>query len=426
MNTRSKQRKWLGLAWKASAVVSAVVLVVVALGSRVDYTAEAATFNVNVGERHGVPGNIDDEFNSAILTITEGDTVDWDWYAGVHDVTAYTETVPGTPDWQSSTMTGPSTFSQTFNTAGVVTYYCTIHSARSAAAPGVVVANIGSNEMVGIITVNAAPVDSTGPLASGAAALPNPTNGAASTTLTATIDDTTTGGSTIAAAEYFIGADPGVGLGTAMAAADASFNSVSENVTVSVDVSLLADGPYSLFVRGQDSEGNWSAATDSVALTVSPPPAGAEDVSITLTSGSLSLTTNPVNFGVLASTGLDQTVDVTPLDWVGIDATGTGAGWNVTVSSTDLTTVGGTIAVDNLKLQLLDVNIVPVSGNAKPLSQVTSYQPLSGAALKILSAAATTGMGLYVFPPDFRLTVPAESVPGAYAAFLTVSINSGP
>ncbi len=425
MKSRTEKRNWLSLAWKISAVASAIVLVMVAFGSRVDYTAEAATFNVNVGQTNGGGGNAD-EYNSANITITEGDTVDFDWFNGVHDVTAYTETVPGTPDWASTTMVGPSTFSNTFNTVTTETYYCTIHANRADAAPGVILANIAAGDMVGQVVVNAAVVDTTGPLASGSAALPNPTNGAASTTLTANIDDTTTGGSTIAAAEYFIGADPGVGLATAMAAADATFDTVSENVTASVDVSLLADGPYTISVRGQDSAGNWSAAVDTVALTVSPPPAGAEDVSFTLTGGSLSLTTNPVAFGALALTGVDQTVDTTPAAWTSTDATGTAAGWNVTVSSTDLTAVGGTITVDNLKMKVDDLDITTVAGNTAPASQVTSYQPLSGAALKILSAAATTGMGTYTFPPDFRLTVPAESAPGVYAAFLTVSINSAP
>ena len=428
MKTRTEKRNWLGLAMKVSAVASAILLLVVAFGSRADFTAEAATVNVNVGEANGNPGADANEFNPADITITEGDTIDFDWYDGVHNVTAYAEAVPRTPDWTSPLMTGTSTYSETFNTVGVFTYFCTLHvdNGRDGAAPGVVNANIASgDQMVGKITVNAAVVDTTGPATSSAAAAPNPTDGAASTTLTATVDDTGTGGSNIAAAEYFIDADPGQGSGTAMAAADASFDSATENVTASVDVSGLADGAYTLYVRGVDSEGNWGG-TDSTALTVSPPPAGSEDVSFTLTGGSLSLTTNPVAFGTLELSGVDQTVDTTPLDWVGTDATGTGAGWNVTVSSTDLTTAGGTITVDNLKLQLLEPAIVTVSGNTKPVSQVLSYQPLSGAALKILTAAATTGMGTYIFPPDFRLNVPAESVPGAYAAFLTVTINSGP
>ncbi|MCH8007494.1 MAG: WxL domain-containing protein [Chloroflexi bacterium] len=423
MNSRTKQRNWLSLAWKTSAVAAAIVLLVVAFGSRADYTASAATFNVNVGQTNGGGGNAD-EFNPADITITEGDTVDFDWFNGVHDATSYAGG-DGTPDWTSGVMVSAGTYSQAFATAGTYTYFCTIHASWADAAPGVIDANIAAGEMVGKITVNAAVVDTTGPATSSAAAAPNPTDGAASTTLTATVDDTGTGGSNIAAAEYFIDADPGEGNGTAMAAADASFNSATENVTASVDVSGLADGGYTLFVRGVDSEGNWGA-TDSVALTVSPPPAGAEDVSFTLTGGSLSLTTNPVAFGTLALSGVDQTVDTTPLDWITTDATGTGAGWNITVSSTDLTTTGGTITVDNLKLQLLDANIATVAGNGAPASQVTSYQPLSGAALKILSAAATTGMGTYTFPPDFRLNVPAESVPGVYAAFMTVSVNSGP
>jgi hypothetical protein len=113
--------------------------------------------------------------------------------------------------------------------------------------------------------------------------------------------------------------------------------------------------------------------------------------------------------------------------WTGTDATGAGAGWNVTLTSTDFTSAGGTIAVDNFKMTLDDANVVTVSGNTAPTSQVTSYQPLNSITpLTLLSAALGAGMGTYDFTPDARLIVPAESSPGAYEAFMTVSINSGP
>ncbi len=438
MNIRIKERNWLGLAWKASALAAAIVLLVVAFGSRSDYTAEAATFVVMVDS---------DFFQSNSIAIAAADTVDWQWADGSHNVVPlYSGTwgteiddggngaTPGTTEFPAYFSSASDTYEVSFTNPGpgvsTIWYYCTLHARADDIdenADGVVDGSDTPNfgKMIGRIDVAEVVADSTGPVTSSAAAAPNPTDGAASTTLTATVDDTATGGSNVAAAEYYIDVDPGEGLGTAMAAADASFDSPTENVTASVDVSGLDDDGYTLFVRGVDSAGNWSAA-DSTSLTVSPPPAGSQDVSLTLTGGSLSLTTNPVAFGVLALSGVDQTVDTTPAAWIATDATGSAAGWNVTVSSTDLTTTGGTITVDNLKLQLLDANIVTVSGNTAPASTVTSYQPLSGAALKILSAAATTGMGTYDFPPDFRLNVPAESAPGVYAAFMTVSINSGP
>jgi hypothetical protein len=197
-------------------------------------------------------------------------------------------------------------------------------------------------------------------------------------------------------------------------------------VTASVDVSALPEGDYTLFVHGQDSEGNWGG-TDSVVLTVSALPAGVELAIITLLGGSLSVSTNPVAFGSVFLSGADLTVDTQPSPWSATDARGLGDGWSITLTSTDFTSAGGTITVDNFKMKLDDANVVTVGGNTAPTSQTTSYQPLDSATpLTLLSAAVDAGMGTYDFTLDGRLTVPAETTPGNYEAFITVSINSGP
>jgi len=110
-----------------------------------------------------------------------------------------------------------------------------------------------------------------------------------------------------------------------------------------------------------------------------------------------------------------------------VDARGTGAGWNVTLTSTDFTAAGGSIAVSNFKVQLLQSRVTTVSGDTPPLTQVASFQTLSATApLKVLAAPPGTGMGSYDFTPDFRLTVPASTAPGEYQASVVVSVNSGP
>jgi subtilisin family serine protease len=73
--------------------------------------------------------------------------------------------------------------------------------------------------------------------------------------------------SNVAAAEWFEGADPGVGLGSAMSAVDGVFDSTSEQVGASLS---LASGQHTLWVRARDAAGNWGAAA-SVAFTVPPP-----------------------------------------------------------------------------------------------------------------------------------------------------------
>ena len=100
----------------------------------------------------------------------------------------------------------------------------------------------------------------------------------------------------------------------------------------------------------------------------------------------------------------------------------------VTVASTDFTNAESeTIAVANFEIRLLDANIVWISGDAEgPVSTQTTFTALSGTPLKIASAAAGGGRGVYDLTPGFRLTVPAESYAGSYTATVTVDMTKGP
>ena len=268
-----------------------------------------------------------------------------------------------------------------------------------------------------------APPDSTGPVTSGVAAADA---GGGNVTLTANVNDSTTGNSNVAAAEYFIDTVGANGSGSAMAASDGAFDSQAEAVTATVNVSALPAGDHTLYVHGRDVPGNWGT-TGSVVITITTGGGSTAQATITLVAGTLSLDAYPVAFPAVTLNGLNQTVDGRPQAWRAIDGRGTGAGWNVTVTSSDFTATGGTIPVGNFRIRLLDSGVVVVSGGAPPLSQATTYQALSTALpLKILSAVASAGMGTYDFTPDFRLVVPASAVPGSYQASIVVSVNSGP
>ncbi len=273
------------------------------------------------------------------------------------------------------------------------------------------------------VTYTPAAPDSAGPLTSNVAAA---SAGASSVTLTATVNDSTTGNSNIAGAEYFVDTVGANGAGSPMAAADGSFNSPSESVTATVDMGGLPAGDHTLYVHGRDAAGNWGG-TGSVVVNVTAGGGSAVSATITLVAGTLTLDPHPINFPGVSLNGLDQMVQTTPQAWRAIDARGTGAGWNVTITSSDFTAAGGTIAAANLQVQLPASNISTVSGNTPPSSLVATYQSLSNTLpLKLLSAGTGTGMGTYDFTPDFRLTVPASTVPGQYQASLVVSTNSGP
>lgn len=144
-------------------------------------------------------------------------------------------------------------------------------------------------------------------------------------------------------------------------------------------------------------------------------------------AAALTITTAAITFPGVTLDGTDQTVSGSTSAWRA-NATGTADGWNVTVASTDLTNDDGkTIAVSNFESRLMDANIVTVSGDTNgPVSTQTTFASLSGTALKMASAAAGTGDGVYDLTPDFRLTAPAETYTGNYTATVTVTISVGP
>jgi len=406
-------------------VALALVATVIANGG--GNSASAATTTVTVGQTNGGGATGVNQFNAAAVTITAGDTMQWNSALDnrSHDVTAYAETAPGTPDWQSPTLrsgTANSTFSRVFSTAGTYTYYCSLHANRDDAAPGVIDANIASGQMVGKITVNAPAPDTTAPVAGAVAASPNPTDGASSVALTATITDTGTPLGTIASAQYRVdGGSP-----VAMSAVDGTFNGSTENVSANVPVGALSLGNHVIEVRGTDLAGNVGAFVALAGgLDVTAPPAGAVQATIDVQGGALTNTAENIAFPAVALSGADQTVLAAAAGWQAKDARGTGDGWNVTIASTNFTGAG-TIPVANFKCKQDQADVVTVSGNTAPNSMVTSFQSLSGTPLKLLQATGGAGMGTYDYTPDFQLTVPASTAAGSYTANVTVSINSGP
>ena len=95
--------------------------------------------------------------------------------------------------------------------------------------------------------------DTTGPLASAVTAAPNPAASGDTVTVTAAIDDSTTGASNIASAEFNVNG----GAYAAMSASDGAFDSATENVTASFTVADAGDNQ--VCVRGTDAVGNVGA-----------------------------------------------------------------------------------------------------------------------------------------------------------------------
>ena len=162
----------------------------------------------------------------------------------------------------------------------------------------------------------------------------------------------------------------------------------------------------------------------------------AETATVAITGGTLSFSSDNVSLSGVTLGGSDTTSTSASgsNSWSAVDATGSGAGWNVTIDATDFTD-GSSHTLDisdtsqEFKIQLLDNDITVTSGNTKPVSQVTSLTAIPespAAALKFVSAATDTGMGTYAISPSFELEIPAETYAGSYSSTVTITAVSGP
>jgi len=169
-----------------------------------------------------------------------------------------------------------------------------------------------------------------------------------------------------------------------------------------------------------------------------------------LTAGGLTLT-SPTALGWTGTlNGLDQQlVDVTPADqsYLVNDATGSGAGWHVTVSATTFTSGANTLP---------DVGTVSTNGSITAIASATAptaacsasaactlptntttypvaitTDPSAPAASTIYDTSAATGLGSITIgiganPVGWWLAIPSATKAGTYTSTFTLEIISGP
>jgi hypothetical protein len=177
-----------------------------------------------------------------------------------------------------------------------------------------------------------------------------------------------------------------------------------------------------------------AAAITSLLLAAAP--AGATTASETLTAGSLGFATTPgtVTFPATALNGQDKAVNFQqPLDIA--DATGSGAGWNITATSTQFKTTGGntlpagaTTVGSAPAAPTCDTNVTcTVGGNTTVAFPYTlpaaATAPL---ATKLYNAPANTGMGDQTVTPTWTLAIPGNAYAGSYTSTWTLSLVTGP
>lgn len=169
------------------------------------------------------------------------------------------------------------------------------------------------------------------------------------------------------------------------------------------------------------------------ALAAHAPAAHAADATATgtINAGGLSVTTSAAPTFSATLDGTDKTPTYTVPVTV-IDATGSGAGWNATLTSTPFSTGGGSP-------KTLAAGASAVTGVTSACAGGTCTAPTNGVAypftvpagvgatpVKLFNAALATGLGQFSLVPTIGVSVPANTAAGTYTSTLTFAAVSGP
>jgi WxL domain surface cell wall-binding len=136
-------------------------------------------------------------------------------------------------------------------------------------------------------------------------------------------------------------------------------------------------------------------------------------------------------FGESVSTTLDGTDQTLPytLPVQVKDATGSGAGWKLQISATDLS--DGVSGNPALTQQVSAASASCVSGNHCTAATSTSVPPtypvvISSSPQKFFSADANSGMGILSVSTTVQVLVLGNTYAGTYSTTLTLGVASGP
>jgi hypothetical protein len=172
------------------------------------------------------------------------------------------------------------------------------------------------------------------------------------------------------------------------------------------------------------------AAVGLVALAVvSSAVAANVTATATVSAGTLSLSSSAAPSVSYTLNGSDQTQNYT-LPMTVVDATGSGAGWNTTITSTTFTAGAKTLSTS--ASTVTGVNSVCATGTCtNPTNSVTYNLGVPAAAVaptavKLFNSAVNTGMGSFTLTPTVQVAVPANAYAGTYTSTVTLAAVSGP
>ena len=172
------------------------------------------------------------------------------------------------------------------------------------------------------------------------------------------------------------------------------------------------------------------AAVVALPLTSSV-AAASTAATATITAGTLNIVVpSAISFSATLN-GLNQTTTA-PLAVDVQDATGSGAGWNISATSTQFVSGSNSLATNSVTVGGAPSDTCDSGATCTLATNSVAYPyglPAGSGpptATKIFNAAASTGLADQTVTPTFTLAVPANVVPAAYTSTWTLSVVSGP
>lgn len=191
---------------------------------------------------------------------------------------------------------------------------------------------------------------------------------------------------------------------------------------------LLASVVVAMAIMG--TMGGSSPYASAMSFVATPVATSSTNASTYVTPGTLSMQLTPVTQPTSVTlNGTDQT-ETFSLPIVVDDNTGSGAGWDLTISLDTFTNGSHTLATGTTRISSQPsascnsgtCTNPTVSGVSYPLVLTADGSTTS----KFFNAAANTGMGNFTITPSFTVTIPANAYAGTYSSTFTISITSGP
>jgi hypothetical protein len=153
----------------------------------------------------------------------------------------------------------------------------------------------------------------------------------------------------------------------------------------------------------------------------------------TVSAGSLTEANSSTPAPSATLNGTDQIVDYT-LSITVTDATGSGNGWDMTITSTQFSTGGSTphtLSTSASSITGVTSTCFASTTCTNPTNSITYPLAVPAAAtaptaVKFFNAALNSGMGKFTVTPTVAITLPANTYAGTYSSTITLAIASGP